>query len=200
MDLTTFLSLIIQVLVGMSQKSLFHKPEDCYFCVTDASGHSYKTRKHITYADLSNVMKSQKLDSMEESCANNVEFEELEALDICEDKDFILSKGLLKKNSHKVCNLDFQDLSRDLCLSRRQSEMLASRLKQWNLVEDSFKVTHARNDDRLMFREVFKAYNDNLVYCSDVNQLFKMLDHSHIANEWRLFIDGSYISKYKLLV
>ena len=85
MDITTFSSLIIQVLVGMSQKSLFHKPEDCYFCVTDASGHSYKTRKHITYADLSNVMKSQKLDSMEDSCANNVEFEEVEALDQCED-------------------------------------------------------------------------------------------------------------------
>ncbi|KYN09813.1 hypothetical protein ALC57_18066 [Trachymyrmex cornetzi] len=69
---------------------------------------------------------------------------------------------------HLVTNADFRDLTSDLELPRRKSELLGSRLKNWNLVENDFKITLARNDHRMFFRKIFKAdVENNLGQMSD---------------------------------
>ena len=50
-----------------------------------------------------------------------------------------------------MSNQNYNDLVRDLGLSSRQTEVLASRLKQWNLVESDFKVTCARDRNLTSF-------------------------------------------------
>ena len=43
---------------------------------------------------------------------------------------------------------DLNDLSRDLYLAKQQSELLASRLKQWNLVQEDVRITSFRNRNK----------------------------------------------------
>ncbi|XP_051155322.1 uncharacterized protein LOC127277918 [Leptopilina boulardi] len=85
------------------------------------------------------------------------------------------------KERHAISNMKFMDLIRDLKLSTRQTEMLGSRLKQWNLVEKDFKITLNReNNNRSTLEEIFKVDEEN-------EKNFA----SYVSNEWRLFIDGS---------
>lgn len=100
---------------------------------------------------------------------------------------------------HLVSNSDFADLVRDLHLSKRESEVLGSRLKQWNLVEKYFQITSGRKSDRtLILRESFKTDGNDcdLVHCVNVPKLFSALNYNYNADEWRLFIDGSCKSMY----
>lgn len=181
----------------------YHKPDDCYFCKTNVKGHHYKTRKNIKYADVLTVKKPEVLnDTVNSTAGHEIREVQLVADDQIhlhegDDEEYIPS-GCKSSELHKVSNADFQDLSHDLRLSLRQSEILASRFKQWNLVDNDFRITSSRkDDDRIYFREVFKTdeVNDKLVYCSNVSELFYLLDYYHESNEWRLFIDGSCMSK-----
>ena len=43
---------------------------------------------------------------------------------------------------------DLNDLARDLYLSKQQSELLASQLKQWNLVQKDVMITSFRNRNK----------------------------------------------------
>lgn len=108
------------------------------------------------------------------------------------DPNYVLPSSSFK-SQYVVSNDDYRDLVRDLGLSRRQTEILASRLKQWNLVENDFKITFTRNNYKMSFECIFKSdtENNDLVYCSDVSKLFASLNHEYNSNEWRLFIDGS---------
>ena len=51
-------------------------------------------------------------------------------------------------------------------------------------------------------RELFKSdeEDDKLVYYSDVSKLFDLLDYDHVSNEWRLFIDGSCMKRYYMIL
>ena len=91
-----------------------------------------------------------------------------------------------------MSNQDYNYLVRDLGLSSRQTEILASRLKQWNLAESDFKATCARDRILTSFEQIFKDdYTDNkLVYCVDVTKLFVFLNDEHCPKDWRLFLDG----------
>ena len=47
-----------------------------------------------------------------------------------------------------VTQEDLNDLARDLYLSKQQSELLASQLKQWNLVQEDVRITSFRNRNK----------------------------------------------------
>lgn len=164
----------------------FHKQDDCYFCQTNTSGYTFKTRKSVKYANVVTVAKPiYAKDEVPTTSTSAVETEN----DL--EEEYLPPRATQR---HFVTNADFCDLIRDLNLSKRQSEILGSRLKQWNLVENDFRVTSTRRSDRiLLLEETFKTdHNDsNLVYCVDVPKLFSALNHNYKAEEWRLFIDGS---------
>ena len=81
------------------------------------------------------------------------------------------------------------DLIRDLCLSKEKAELLASRLKERNMVEKDVKVRYYRKrnwDLSLAFK-----VEGPLCYCHDIEELLQTVGIVHIVNEWRLFIDSS---------
>ena len=49
------------------------------------------------------------------------------------------------KKSHLISQAELDDLVRDLSLSKEKSELLGSRLKEWNLLQSGATVSHFRN-------------------------------------------------------
>lgn len=180
---------------------IYHKPEDCYFCQTKITGHHHKTRHLIKYADVLTVSKPVARGEQDQSTTgkNPANFPESsnEPTDEGNDEPYIPT-GAIGAERHFVSNQDYRDLVRDLELSLRQTEILASRLKQWNIVDSDFKVTSARDRDLSSFEQIFEFddTDNNLVYCVDVDTLFDALDHKHCPQDWRLFLDGSCKSEY----
>ena len=71
--------------------------------------------------------------------------------------------GTSGNEPHCPTQEDLNDLARDLYLSKQQSDLLASRLKQWNLVQEDVRITcfRNRNKDLVSF---FDIKNTWLVY------------------------------------
>ena len=65
------------------------------------------------------------------------------------------------------------DLVRDLELSKNKAELLASRLQQWNLLEENVRITSFRNRHQQL--EPFFRKEDDLVFCCDVDGLMNDL-------------------------
>ncbi|KAI5725091.1 hypothetical protein M8J77_010864 [Diaphorina citri] len=87
-------------------------------------------------------------------------------------------------------NLELNDLIRDLNLSKLASELLASRLKEKNLLEEGTAVTFYRRRET-EFLEFFSQEGE-LVFCTNIEGLLKKMglsEYSHV--NWRLFIDSS---------
>jgi hypothetical protein len=83
---------------------------------------------------------------------------------------------------------DFNDLARDLNLSKHGSELLGSRLQERNLLAKGTNITvHRKRSER--FKEYY-AKVDDLCFCTDVAGLISDLFGSYNSEEWRLFIDG----------
>ena len=53
--------------------------------------------------------------------------------------------GTSGNEPHWITEEDLNDLARDLYLSKQQSDLLAFRLKQWNLVQEDVKITSFKN-------------------------------------------------------
>ncbi|GBM88059.1 hypothetical protein AVEN_14997-1 [Araneus ventricosus] len=100
--------------------------------------------------------------------------------------------------SHLIRQSVLIDLVRDLNLSKIQSELLASRLKEWNLLEKKTKVCSFRKRQQ-DFQDFFSRDGD-VIFCNDVDSLFKALRLQHKPQEWRLFIDSSKVSLKAVLL
>ena len=81
------------------------------------------------------------------------------------------------------------DLVRDLALSKYKPEILGSRLKQCNLLEQKTKISEFCHRNKKL-RSFFDSYN-SLCFCNDVDGLMIVLGYEHKCDEWRLFIDSS---------
>ena len=88
------------------------------------------------------------------------------------------------------CKLN--DLVRDLSLTKQQSELLASRLQEWNLLDENVRVTTFRK--RSLDLQQYYSMENDLCFCNDIKGLFDAVDISYEPSQWRLFIDGSLYS------
>ena len=88
-----------------------------------------------------------------------------------EDIESIYS-GTSGNEPHRITQEDLKDLARDLYLSKQQSELLASRFKQWNLVQEDVRITsfRNRNKDLASFFDM-----ENKCYCTNIPGLFTSL-------------------------
>lgn len=171
---------------------------DCYFCLTKISGITAKTRHTVKYPNIPSAIrpvphspqlpipvppKTWELDEDAvnvEGCADSLDDEERR------DPDFLESTNT---EPHLINQSELNDLVRDLHLSKNQAELLASRLKGWNLLQHNTKISGFR-DRQCDFERFFLQY-ENLVYCNDVESLLESFGLTHHPDEWRLFIDSS---------
>mgnify|MGYP005983985387 FL=1 len=84
---------------------------------------------------------------------------------------------------------ELDDLVRDLNLSKQASELLASRLKEKNLLSPGTTITFYREREKDL-RRYFSEEN-NIVFCSDIKNLLPAMGlKQYESSEWRLFIDS----------
>lgn len=176
---------------------------DCYFCLTNVTGFSAKNKHKIVYPDCRSIDKpimhgekfpvpitpqqinietahynsnesksSSSSEAFSESCSSSAD-----PVYIPEDEPHLLDQE------------ELSDLIRDLGLTKEKSELLASRMRQWNLLKNETRVTvyRDRNADLLEF---FNKENC-ICYCVNVGGLIGHLGMKYNSSDWRLFIDGS---------
>ena len=93
------------------------------------------------------------------------------------------------QNQNPLAKASLNDLVRDLGLSKKLSEILASRLGEYGILDSGAKIRFHRGRDDLLIR--FFAMEDDFVYCDTSRPLFKNGLLEYNPNEWRLFIDSS---------
>ena len=99
---------------------------------------------------------------------------------------------------HLINESELNDLVRNLDLSKVKAELLASRLKQWNLLQSGVKVCCFRTRQQSLAQ--FFSMKVGLVYCTDVGGIMQEFGYSHRPEEWRLFIDSSKLSLKAVLL
>jgi len=70
---------------------------------------------------------------------------------------------------------DLNDFVRDLNLSKKQAELLCSRLKGWNLLRQDTKVCFYRGRHE-EFKDFF-SQEDGVVFCNDVSSVMEVLGY-----------------------
>lgn len=174
-------------------RNIQHREEECYFCSTILTGHHYKSRKNIQYADVITVIKPEMRNGCQDiPLANGVieEFSDDESLAPSSASVYLANN---ESECKPLSQNDLNDLVRDLELSKNKAEILASRLKEHNLLKKGVLITHGRTKDRHQFEKYFKVDENHheIAYCSNIPELFDHYGHEHKPEEWRLFIDGS---------
>lgn len=175
---------------------------DCYFCMTKISGITSKTRNTVKYPNIPSATRP---------IAHGLELPvpvppsswtlDPEDADLCEEEPTLIDPDFVVNESevpHKINQSELNDLVRDLNLSKSQSELLASRLKGWNMLEQGTKICSFRN--RQQDLEHLFSMEEELVYCNDVDSLLDAMGKEHKPNEWRLFIDSSKTSLKAVLL
>jgi hypothetical protein len=172
---------------------------DCYFCIVNPSKRrAGENAKKIVYPDLPStsspvphsenfpVPYRSELDNFQIQ-ASQTSTESSEPLTNTDHSEFMIKS--LSFGPHLITSKEFNDLVRDLNLPKSKAEILGSRLKQWNLLEDDVNVTDQRN--RHEHFSFFFTQEDALCYCNDVKGLFEEIGISFTPSDWRLFIDSS---------
>ena len=78
---------------------------------------------------------------------------------------------------HLLSQSDLNDLVRDLQLTKEQSELLGSRLQQWNLLDGKTRISDFRNRSKKL--SCFYDVKDKLCFCSDIEGLLRELGCEH---------------------
>ena len=108
-----------------------------------------------------------------------------------DDADFEVDINCFSKDPHFP---NQEDLSRDLGLTKAKAEIFSSRLKEWNLLASSCKISKPRKRHGT-FANFYTMSSDSdhssLCYCTDIQGLFQEIGIVYSAADLRLFIDSS---------
>ncbi|KAI6653849.1 hypothetical protein LOD99_3351 [Oopsacas minuta] len=171
--------------------------DDCYFCMVSVMGCKKSDRHLLNYPNLESAIRPVP------HCSDLPVPIFTEFLGLYDDEDGANSDEV---NDHDCeYDVDFQgpssepslfnqaelnDLIRDLDLSKESSELLASRLKEKNLLHQGTKVTLYRYREQ-EFQQYFCEKN-GLVFCPNVEGLLLAMGvPNYNPSDWRLFIDSS---------
>ncbi|CAN2391775.1 hypothetical protein PRIEUP_LOCUS1815 [Pristimantis euphronides] len=170
---------------------------DCYFGMTTIAGYSTRNTSKIVYPDCESALTPVPPDvenpvaaappaagrSMDTDASDPDEEEDVDWHDESPDPE------PLQGQPHLLSQSDLEDLVRDLSLSKEKSELLASRLREWNLLHGGTTSSHFRH--RLTKLASYYEMESDVCFCTNVNCLMMELDGTHIPDHWRLFIDSS---------
>ena len=183
--------------------------DDCYFCMTNVVGFNKRNKKSIMYPSIPSASRpvphSDQLPvpifkelmevpntSISSMAKDPVIEEQPDAEPEYEDVDFDTSEDFVghSREPKRFDQDDLSDLVRDLNLSKKSAELLASRLKDRHLLDEKTKVTFYRNRD-MEFLPYFQALED-IIVCNNVEMVLSKLGlPEYDASSWRLFIDSS---------
>ena len=122
--------------------------------------------------------------------------------DLCivhKDNDILPSSSDLNDDRAQLFSqLDLSNLIRNLMLTKDHSELLASRLKEKNLLQKGVRISLYRKRSQNVIS--FFQMENELCYCCDIDGLFQFFEQEHSSTEWRLFIDASKTSVKAVLL
>ena len=149
--------------------------DDCCGCLTNITGFKASSRKRIKYPNLRSAMRpvphsddlpvatppvnKDLLSSSDEGmpsredCAESISLEDIEST----------YSGTSGNEPHWITQEELNDLARDLYLSKQQSELLTSLLKQWNLVQEDHQFQESEQIRLLVFLWVCKRASQSTV-------------------------------------
>ena len=175
--------------------------DDSYFYLTNITGFNASSRKKIKYSKLRSAMwpvphsddlpvptppvNKDLLSSSDEEMPSRKDSAESISLEYIQST----YSGTSGNEPHWITQEDLNHLAHDLYLSKQQSELLASRLKQWNLVQEDVRITSFRNRNKDLAS--FFDMENKLCYCTNIPGLFTSLGLANNPSDWRLFIDSS---------
>lgn len=165
--------------------------DDCYFCVVNITGINRKNRSKWIYPSLQSAIRpvlsssDESVPQSQPSTSNLTSQERSEDSDNGKDSDFYCPFEPRPLNQN-----DLDDLIRDLGLSKKASELLASRLKERNLVTPNTNISVYRTREKNLLP--FFSEEDDFVFCNNISGLMAAMGlQNYNSNEWRLFIDSS---------
>ncbi|GBO35837.1 hypothetical protein AVEN_14763-1 [Araneus ventricosus] len=163
----------------MVWRQLKNHSTDCYF-LTDISGITSHSRHIVVYPNLPSAIRpvthSSELSIPKPTETWSLDDIVADSLVVKEAKDNQAPMYADVQTSpipHLISQSDLNDLERDPNLSKNQSELLTSRLKEWNLVEKETKVCSFRKRQQ-DFQDFFSQDGD-VIFFNDVDSLFKPL-------------------------
>ena len=108
-----------------------------------------------------------------------------------EDADADFDKAGTSKELHFPNQQEMDDLIRDMELTKENTELFTSRLKEWHLLDSTCKVSKYRKG-HLRFTHFFTVLQPHsLCNCSDIFGLFNKIGIDYNPSDWLLFIDSS---------
>ena len=191
--------------------------DDCYFCGTRFQTNFSKASKKgggISYPSVLSAIqpvshseagipvptpplvlpslsfrKKENVDLTVEACDEDSETSISEPMTDYDDCRYLPSEDDDAEKPRPFDQESLNDLVRDLDLGKGKSELLASRLKERNLLKPGVIVSYYRKRTAQL-ETLFTLHND-LCYCNDIPALFNYFNFDYKASEWRLFVDGS---------
>jgi len=126
---------------------------DCYFCIMQIKGISIKSKHTVKYLNLSSAMRpvphSEDLPPPHLTLEDESEHEAATEVPKEEQNDATFETSTSSCEPHLLTQGELNDLVWDLELSKKQAELLGSRLRGWNLLQKDTKVCffHNRQED-----------------------------------------------------
>ena len=169
--------------------------DDCYFCKVNISKYKKsKNRKTIVYSSIPSSIApanyNPELPIPQPPTTRAISSTSSED----DDGDFEVDTQYSSKDPHFTNQNEWDDLTGDLSLTKAKAEILSSRLKEWNLLAPSCKISKPRKR-HVTFANVYAMSSDSdhssLCYSTDIQSLFQEIGIAYLALDWRLFIDSS---------
>ena len=182
---------------------------DCYFCLTPSmkKGFNRKKTSLIKYPNIPSAIRPvPHCDELPipEPCeeADLLSSDYAESRDESSISEPCTSKSVEFGNTtaepHLISESELNDLVRDINVPKVKAELLAFRLKQWNLLQSGINVCSFRTRQQTLGQ--FFSMKGRLVYCTDVGGIMQEFGYSHKPEEWRLFIDSSKVNLKAILL
>ena len=180
---------------------------DYYFCHTPSmkKGFNRKKKSVIEYPNIPSAIRpvrhSDELPIPEPREIDLLSLDDAESLEECSVSEPCTSTNEefgITTEPHLINKSELNDLVRDLDLPKVKAELLASRLKQWNLLQSGAKVCSFRTRQQSLAQ--FFSMKGGLVYCTDIGGIMQEFGYSHRPEQWRLFIDSSKLSLKAVLL
>ena len=159
---------------------------DCYFCATNITGFTLKTRQSIKYADVTSAKKP--------ICGVN---EPVNPSPLINPSTSTSSTSESESNAYfppdttnsKLSQTQLDTIVREFGLSKSDSEKMGRMLRSFHVLDPRTHYSHYRSRD-LKYSTFFRI-EDSIVFCSNIGGLLKELTFDCNISNWWIFIDSS---------